>query len=75
MFYNKFVDDEGYIVSICSTPFPGDFDISFEEYDLIMGIIQNKPEDTDEVWYRLNDSTLEYEPFDWPEEEEIQEID
>lgn len=43
-------------------------EISETEYSSILSIIQSKPEDTDTIIYKLNAETLEYEPYDRPEE-------
>lgn len=39
----------------------GGIEIAKEEYDRIMSIIQNKQEDTEDYYYILNATTLEYE--------------
>ena len=43
-------------------------EITEEEYNTILSVIQNKPEDTETIIYKLNAETLEYEPYDRPEE-------
>ena len=43
-------------------------EITSEEYNNILSIIQTKPEDTETTIYKLNAETLEYEPYDRPEE-------
>ena len=50
-------------------------EITSEEYNNILSIIQNKPEDTDTTIYKLNAETLEYEPYDRPEEPVIEPTD
>ena len=47
---------------------PGVIVISEEEYYNIFKVIQNKPEDTDTIIYKLNADTLEYVAYDRPEE-------
>lgn len=47
-------------------------EISETEYNNIMSIIQNKPTDTDTIIYKLNATTLEYEPYDRPIEPVIE---
>ena len=47
---------------------PGVTEISEEEYYNIFKVIQNKPKDTETIIYKLNAETLEYEPYDRPEE-------
>ena len=49
--------------------------ITSEEYNNILSIIQNKPEDTETIIYKLNAETLEYEPYDRPEEPVIEPTD
>ena len=46
----------------------GQIEISEEEYNNILSIIQNKPEDTDTIIYKLHADTLEYVAYDRPEE-------
>ena len=46
----------------------GQTEITEEEYNNILSIIQSKPEDTETIVYKLNAETLEYEPYDRPEE-------
>ena len=43
-------------------------EITEEEYNNILSIIQNKPEDTDTIIYKLHADTLEYVAYDRPEE-------
>ena len=43
-------------------------EITEEEYNNILPIIQNKPEDTDTIIYKLHADTLEYVAYDRPEE-------
>ena len=43
-------------------------EITPEEYNNILSIIQNKPEDTDTIIYKLHADTLEYVGYDRPEE-------
>ena len=46
----------------------GQAEITAEEYNNILSIIQNKPEDTDTIIYKLHADTLEYVAYDRPEE-------
>ena len=50
-------------------------EITEDEYSHILEVIQNKPEDTETTIYKLNAETLEYEPYDRPEEPEPIETD
>lgn len=52
-----------------------DTEITQAEYDEIISIIQNKPEDTEEVVYQLVADTMTYEPFDAPEPPETNPYD
>ena len=46
-----------------------------EEYNSILSIIQNKPEDTETIIYKLHADTLEYVEYDRPEEPVIEPTD
>lgn len=50
-------------------------EISEEEYDTILSVIQNKPEDTDTIIYKLHADTLEYVAYDRPKEPVIEPTD
>ena len=50
-------------------------EITTEEYNNILSIIQNKPEDTDTIIYKLHADTLEYVAYDRPEEPVIEPTD
>ena len=50
-------------------------EITEEEYNTILSVIANKPEDTETIIYKLNAETLEYEPYDRPEEPVIEPTD
>lgn len=43
-------------------------EITESEYNEILSVIQNKPEDTDTIIYKLHADTLEYVAYDRPEE-------
>ena len=43
-------------------------EITEEECNNILSVIQNKPEDTDTIIYKLHSDTLEYVAYDRPEE-------
>ena len=43
-------------------------EITVEEYNNILSVIQTKPEDTDTIIYKLHADTLEYAAYDRPEE-------
>ena len=50
-------------------------EITAEEYNNILSIIRNKPEDTDTIIYKLHADTLEYVAYDRPEEPVIEPTD
>ena len=50
-------------------------EITEEEYNNILSIIQNKPEDTETIVYKLHADTLEYVAYDRPEEPVIEPTD
>ena len=50
-------------------------EITESEYNEILLVIQNKPEDTDTIIYKLHADTLEYVAYDRPEEPIIEETD
>ena len=43
-------------------------EITESEYNEILSVIQNKPEDTETIIYKLHADTLEYVAYDRPEE-------
>ena len=53
----------------------GQTEITSEEYNNILSIIQNKPEDTGTIIYKLHADTLEYVAYDRPEEPVIEPTD
>ena len=46
----------------------GQTEISVTEYNNILSVIANKPEDTETIIYKLHADTLEYVAYDRPEE-------
>ena len=50
-------------------------EITSEEYNNILSVIANKPEDTDTIIYKLHADTLEYVAYDRPEEPVIEPTD
>ena len=50
-------------------------EITAEEYNNILSIIQNKPVDTETIIYKLHADTLEYVAYDRPEEPVIEPTD
>ena len=53
----------------------GQAEITAEEYNNILSVIQNKPEDTESIIYKLHADTLEYVAYDRPEEPVIEPTD
>lgn len=50
-------------------------EITEEEYNTILSVIQTKPEDTNTIIYKLHADTLEYVAYDRPEEPVIEPTD
>ena len=50
-------------------------EITEEEYNTILSVIANKPEDTETIIYKLHAGTLEYVAYDRPEEPVIEPTD
>ena len=50
-------------------------EITESEYNEILSVIQNKPEDTETIIYKLHAGTLEYVAYDRPEEPVIEPTD
>ena len=50
-------------------------EITESEYNEILSVIQNKPEDTETIIYKLHSGTLEYVAYDRPEEPVIEPTD
>ena len=50
-------------------------EITEEEYNNILSVIRNKPEDTETTIYKLHADTLEYVGYDRPEEPVIEPTD
>ena len=50
-------------------------EITEEEYNTILSVIANKPEDTETIIYKLHADTLEYVEYDRPEEPVIEPTD
>lgn len=65
MKYYKQIEDNFIIGLYKSNSLPL-IEISETEYNNILEIIRTKPNDTDTIIYKLNATTLEYEPYDRP---------
>lgn len=68
MYYKTIEDNILTAIGTSSAIGENQTEISETEYNNILSIIQTKPEDTDTIIYKLNATTLEYEPYDRPEE-------
>ena len=73
----KQIDENNILVSIGEIKAIGEnqTEISEDEYNNILSIIQNKPEDTETIIYKLHADTLEYVAYDRPEEPVIEPTD
>ena len=69
--------EENILVAIGETKAIGEgqIEITAEEYNNILSVIQTKPEDTDTIIYKLHADTLEYVGDDRPEEPVIEPTD
>ena len=69
--------EENILVAIGETKAIGEgqIEITAEEYNNILSVIQTKPEDTETIIYKLHADTLEYVAYDRPEEPVIEPTD
>ena len=69
--------EENILVAIGESKAIGEnqIEITEEEYNNILSVIANKPEDTDTIIYKLHADTLEYVAYDRPEEPVIEPTD
>ena len=72
----KYIEDN-FIIGIGNSPKlpPGVIGITSEEYNNILSVIRNKPDDTETIIYKLHADTLEYVGYDRPEEPVIEPTD
>ena len=75
MYYKEIEDNILVAIGESKAIGKGQTEITSEEHSNILSIIQNKPEDTETTIYKLNAETLEYEPYDRPEEPVIEPTD
>ena len=75
MFYKSI--EENILVAIGEAKIigTGQTEITEEEYNTILSVIANKPEDTETTIYKLRADTLEYVGYDRPEEPVIEPTD
>ena len=69
--------EENILIAIGNAPkLPtGVTEITEEEYNNILSVIRNKPDDTETIIYKLHADTLEYVEYDRPEEPVIEPTD
>ena len=75
MKYKQIEDNIIVAIGDIKTTQEGLTEITEEEYSNILSVIQNKPEDTDTIIYKLHADTLEYVAYDRPEEPVIEPTD
>ena len=75
MKYKQIEDNIIVAIGDIKTTQEGLTEITEEEYSNILSVIQNKPEDTDTIIYKLHADTLEYVAHDRPEEPVIEPTD
>ena len=68
MYYKTIEENILIMVGTSSAIRENQTEITSEEYNNILSVIQNKPEDTDTIIYKLHADTLEYVAYDRPEE-------
>lgn len=66
MYYKTIEDNILTAIGTSSTVSEPNVEITKEEYDLIISIIQNKPEDTEDTVYVLDAESMEYVPNERP---------
>ena len=75
MYYKEIEDNILIAIGESKVIGEGQIEITVEEYNNILSIIQNKPEDTETIIYKLHADTLEYVGYDRPEEPVIEPTD
>ena len=75
MYYKEIEDNILIAIGESKVLGEGQIEITAEEYNNILSIIQNKPEDTETIIYKLHADTLEYVGYDRPEEPVIEPTD
>ena len=75
MRYKQIEDNILVVIGVSKALGEGQIEITEDEYNTILSVIKNKPEDTETIIYKLNAETLEYEPYDRPEEPVIEPTD
>ena len=68
MYYKQIEDNILVAIGESKALGEGQTEITSEEYNNILSIIQTKPEDTDTIIYKLHADTLEYVAYDRPKE-------
>lgn len=66
MYYKTIEDNILTAIGTSSVVSEPNVEITKTEYDNILSLIRNKPQDTEETVYKLVADTMTYEPFDAP---------
>ena len=75
MKYKQIEDNILIGIGISEVLHSGCYEITGEEYNNILSVIANKPEDTETIIYKLHADTLEYVAYDRPAEPVIEPTD
>ena len=75
MYYKQIEDNILVAIGESKAIGEGQTEITAEEYNNILSIIQNKPKDTETTIYKLHADTLEYVGYDRPAEPVIEPTD
>ena len=75
MYYKTIKDNILIAIGTSSAIVGNQIEITADEYNNILSVIASKPADTETIIYKLNAETLEYEPYDRPEEPVIEPTD
>ena len=68
MYYKQIEDNILIAIGESKAIGEGQIEITESEYNNILSVIQNKPEDNETIIYKLHADTLEYVAYDRPEE-------
>lgn len=73
MYYKTIEDNILTTIGTSSVVSEPNVEITLREYNGILEIIRNKPQDTEDTVYKLVADTMTYEPFDAPPIEPVEE--
>lgn len=73
MYYKTIEDNILTAIGTSSTVSTPNVEITLREYNGILEIIRNKPQDTEDTIYKLIADTMSYEPFDAPPVDPVEE--